>query len=77
MIIVSQGHDTIVVLSTNTVLLVVVTVTLSEHHLLSQLIECLAVQLTSLLGCQQKELQSRSAHLALSKSLIEVLGFCL
>lgn len=46
-------------------------------HLLGQLIKRLAVQLASLLGCQQQELQSWTAELALSKSLIEVQRLCL
>ena len=47
------------------------------EHLLGQLVERLAVQLASLLGSQQQELQSWTAELALSKSLIEVQRFCL
>jgi len=47
------------------------------RYLLGQLIKRLAVQLARLLGGQQQELQSWTAELALSKSLIEVQRFCL
>ena len=47
------------------------------EYLLGQLVKRLAVQLASLLGSQQQELQSWTAELALSKGLIEVQRFCL